>query len=390
MPQRPPQPPPRGRAARRAGCQPGSGRRRWVGRLGADLGVRTQPPYGPVGQLSRSVLDWLAKLPFLGSLNNVDLQVFSGLLVAAVAVAAGAMALGWLWSIWDRHAIARFFQRHRTWKLPPQVGWRPRCGGRRRWRSLCWQGCWLEGRPRSPSATGAPGGSGSPFWCPGCSPPSSPSCATGPASARPRGSGPPPVRPPGRGRRSRAGWAGRREHRREASLHRPHSLKEGAGTDQSVEVRREAHAVATFNLENLGRRDWPGSVAGHPSGHHASPTGAHRRRHPLLSRGSQPGQPAGPQPGRLGHAACRHPVRILRAAHDQDHRRPAVPGAQPRDLEPQVHPGHRLASAVRPDRTFQYLGAGFYDTRINAERAKRNLIRQLEVLGYKVTLEPAA
>ena len=82
-------------------------------RLGADLGVRTRPPYGPVGQLSRSALDWLARLPFLGSLENIDLQVFSGLLGAAVAVAAGAMALGWLWSIWDRHAIAGFFQRHR-------------------------------------------------------------------------------------------------------------------------------------------------------------------------------------------------------------------------------------------------------------------------------------
>jgi transposase len=32
----------------------------------------------------------------------------------------------------------------------------------------------------------------------------------------------------------------------------------------------------------------------------------------------------------------------------------------------------------------------FYDTRINAERAKRNHLRQLEALGYKVTLEPAA
>jgi transposase len=32
----------------------------------------------------------------------------------------------------------------------------------------------------------------------------------------------------------------------------------------------------------------------------------------------------------------------------------------------------------------------FYDTRINAERAKRNHVRQLEALGYKVTLEPAA
>jgi transposase len=43
-----------------------------------------------------------------------------------------------------------------------------------------------------------------------------------------------------------------------------------------------------------------------------------------------------------------------------------------------------------PTARFQDLGAGFYDTRINAERAKRNHIRQLEALGYKVTLLPAA
>src|SRR5215204_2326399 len=43
-----------------------------------------------------------------------------------------------------------------------------------------------------------------------------------------------------------------------------------------------------------------------------------------------------------------------------------------------------------PTARFQDLGAGFYDTRINAERAKRNHLRQLEALGYKVTLEPAA
>ena len=41
-----------------------------------------------------------------------------------------------------------------------------------------------------------------------------------------------------------------------------------------------------------------------------------------------------------------------------------------------------------PTARFQDLGAGFYDTRINAERAKRNHIRQLEALGYKVTLDP--
>ena len=36
------------------------------------------------------------------------------------------------------------------------------------------------------------------------------------------------------------------------------------------------------------------------------------------------------------------------------------------------------------------LGSSFYDTRVNPERRKRNHIRQLEALGYKVTLEPAA
>jgi hypothetical protein len=52
-----------------------------------------------------------------------------------------------------------------------------------------------------------------------------------------------------------------------------------------------------------------------------------------------------------------------------------------------VHNGdqHRSCEA-----RFQDLGAGFYDSRINAERAKRNHIRQLEALGYKVTLQPAA
>jgi transposase len=43
-----------------------------------------------------------------------------------------------------------------------------------------------------------------------------------------------------------------------------------------------------------------------------------------------------------------------------------------------------------PTARFQDLGAGFYDTRINAERTKRNHVRQLEALGYRVTLQPAA
>jgi transposase len=43
-----------------------------------------------------------------------------------------------------------------------------------------------------------------------------------------------------------------------------------------------------------------------------------------------------------------------------------------------------------PDARFADLGSGFYDTRVGPERKTRNHIRQLEALGYKATLEPAA
>jgi len=43
-----------------------------------------------------------------------------------------------------------------------------------------------------------------------------------------------------------------------------------------------------------------------------------------------------------------------------------------------------------PDTRYRDLGPEHYDHRIGPERIKRNHIRQLEALGYKVTLEPAA
>jgi transposase len=43
-----------------------------------------------------------------------------------------------------------------------------------------------------------------------------------------------------------------------------------------------------------------------------------------------------------------------------------------------------------PEARFHDLGSDFYDNRIGPERKKRNHIRQLEALGYKVTLQPAA
>jgi transposase len=43
-----------------------------------------------------------------------------------------------------------------------------------------------------------------------------------------------------------------------------------------------------------------------------------------------------------------------------------------------------------PEARFHDLGPDFYDTRLGAELKKRTHVRQLEALGYKVTLEPAA
>jgi transposase len=43
-----------------------------------------------------------------------------------------------------------------------------------------------------------------------------------------------------------------------------------------------------------------------------------------------------------------------------------------------------------PDARFHDLGPGFYAARIDPERRKNNHIRQLEALGYTVTLQPAA
>jgi transposase len=43
-----------------------------------------------------------------------------------------------------------------------------------------------------------------------------------------------------------------------------------------------------------------------------------------------------------------------------------------------------------PETPYRDLGSGFYDSHLNTSTKKRNHVRQLEALGYKVTLEPAA
>ena len=42
------------------------------------------------------------------------------------------------------------------------------------------------------------------------------------------------------------------------------------------------------------------------------------------------------------------------------------------------------------EKRFVDLGPGYYDSRVNRNRSTRNHVRELQALGYKVTLEPAA
>jgi hypothetical protein len=42
------------------------------------------------------------------------------------------------------------------------------------------------------------------------------------------------------------------------------------------------------------------------------------------------------------------------------------------------------------DNQFHDLGPDYYDSRVNLNRRMRNLVRELQALGYKVTLESAA
>src|SRR5512132_3460576 len=104
-----------------------------------------------------------------------------------------------------------------------------------------------------------------------------------------------------------------------------------------------------------------------------------------LHRPRQPVSGPGARGGRRGGRPDRHlpGERYRRIARRRDTKRAIV--AVGRSIL--VIIWHLLAD---PDARFHDLGAGFYDTRINPERAKRNHIRQLEALGYKVTLQPAA
>jgi hypothetical protein len=62
-------------------------------------------------------------------------------------------------------------------------------------------------------------------------------------------------------------------------------------------------------------------------------------------------------------------------------------GSKSRGAVGRVRACDHLASARQPATRCADLGSGFYDTRVNPERRRRNHIRQLEALGYTVTLD---
>ncbi len=55
-----------------------------------------------------------------------------------------------------------------------------------------------------------------------------------------------------------------------------------------------------------------------------------------------------------------------------------------------LHPGHHLAPARRSHARYTDLGPGHYQTTIDKNRKARSHIRQLEALGYTVTIAQAA
>lgn len=51
---------------------------------------------------------------------------------------------------------------------------------------------------------------------------------------------------------------------------------------------------------------------------------------------------------------------------------------------------HRLGPVLAEGTTYEELGPDYFERRTDAEARQRQLVRQLEALGHKVTLEPAA
>ena len=92
-----------------------------------------------------------------------------------------------------------------------------------------------------------------------------------------------------------------------------------------------------------------------------------------------------PRPGRDRRRPHRH---LPRRAVPPD-RPPPRQGQGPGRRRP-LHPGHHLAPARRPRARYTDLGSGYYQARTDTDRKLRNHIRQIQALGFDVTITKAA
>jgi transposase len=161
-----------------------------------------------------------------------------------------------------------------------------------------------------------------------------------------------------------------------------------ATVDQLDEISGVGRTAAHVLIAEIGvdrRRfptppTWPPGPAS-PPGSPSPPASAKARPPPATATPTWPGYSARPP-------YCRQ---------DQHLPRGTLPAHRPstRQRRAIVAVGRSILVIVwhllsHPTVRFHDLGAGFSDTRIGPERAKRNHVRQLEALGYTVTLEPAA
>jgi len=171
-----------------------------------------------------------------------------------------------------------------------------------------------------------------------------------------------------------------RQHRLRGrcTMHQPDGST-GTGSDaHPARIPPRHHASGRTGVEEPAHL---ASWARSPQGSKSPPAVRRAPAPPATATATWPGSWARPPSGPAG------PIRSGRTlpAH-----RPTPRQEESRRRGRPFHPGDRLVPATRRGAQFHDLGVDHYDSRINPDRKKRNHIRELEVLGYRVTLQPAA
>ena len=103
--------------------------------------------------------------------------------------------------------------------------------------------------------------------------------------------------------------------------------------------------------------------------------------------------PAPPARATLPQGSPRRSRRRGRQDQPLPRRALPAPGQTPRQAQSPgrrrpIHPGHHLALLADPTARFHDLGADFSTNRTDTDRKTRNHLRQLQALGFTVTLTP--